>query len=139
MRTKEFGGVLPFWALLERLEGTSGERALANSVAAVALADALRTPVGRARGWVRQALNAKALEASVGAVLRAGSAAAAPAAAAAAPSLDLLELFWEPRALMRSAEAEITLLPLLGTLAAFEFAIDIEVQRHKTKRDRSKL
>ena len=51
MRRREFGGVLPFWACLERLESAAGpaERGLRNTVAAVALAATLRTPVGRAR------------------------------------------------------------------------------------------
>ena len=135
MRRAEFGGVLPFWACLERLEracaGAGAERALRNTVAAVSLAATLRTPVGRARGWVRQALNARALEASVGALLRDDGRAAGGGGggdARKALVLPARELFWEPRALMRSPEAELSLVPLLGALGAFAFALDIEVR-----------
>ena len=69
MKFQEFCGVLPFWGLLERLETTTPPLfEVRNSVGAVACVSSLRTPVGRARGWIRQALNTCSLEATIGTV-----------------------------------------------------------------------
>lgn len=66
IKITEFCGVMPFWGLLERLEtSTPPLYEVRNSVGAVACMQLLRTPVGRSRGWIRQALNGYTLEATI--------------------------------------------------------------------------
>jgi hypothetical protein len=67
IKITEFYGTFPFWGLLERLE-TSVPPILPvrNSVGAVACISTLRTPIGKARGWIRQALNSQCLEVMIG-------------------------------------------------------------------------
>jgi hypothetical protein len=57
IKMKEFNGI-PLWGLLERLEIlTPPCIPLRNTVGAVATISSLRSPLARARGWVRQVLN----------------------------------------------------------------------------------
>jgi hypothetical protein len=66
IKIKEFQGQIPFWGLLERLEiANPPSMAIRNSVGAVACVPILRTPLGKARGWIRQSLNMHTLEESI--------------------------------------------------------------------------
>ncbi|CAM9772685.1 unnamed protein product, partial [Discosporangium mesarthrocarpum] len=179
IRTKEFGGVVPFWALLERIEraqtsataqnvnttmapaapptwlgrgksarglvgepveeekkgggkgkgsrsggrsgGLGGEEgggelvgkvAVRNTVGAVASLRKVRTPLGRARGWVRQCLVSKCLEPCLSTMLR---------------EEQLIQTFYEPTALLRSLDDLGLLLTLCSSLETFYFSIDIDV------------
>lgn len=57
---------MPFWGLLEQLESSRPPIiAIRNSVGAVACVPSLRTPVGKARGWIRQSLNTHCLEETI--------------------------------------------------------------------------
>jgi len=68
---KEFHGVVPFWGLLERLETLQPPcLALRNSVGAVACIPSLRTPIAKARGWIRQVLNVRGLEESLSVIVK---------------------------------------------------------------------
>eukprot|EP00616_Rhizochromulina_sp_CCMP1243_P000437 CAMPEP_0118996858 /NCGR_PEP_ID=MMETSP1173-20130426/60809_1 /TAXON_ID=1034831 /ORGANISM="Rhizochromulina marina cf, Strain CCMP1243" /LENGTH=982 /DNA_ID=CAMNT_0006948263 /DNA_START=160 /DNA_END=3104 /DNA_ORIENTATION=+ len=113
LRVEEFDGVFPFWALVERLETTMSPPDLAfnNTVGAVAAAAQLRTPVGRSRGWVRQALNTKQLHHCL-VTLRAQQ--------------RYLQAFWHQQALLRCEESASLLLPLVQSLEAFDFSIAVE-------------
>ena len=118
MRTDEFQGVLPFWALLERLEGGAlkpPDYDFNNSVGAVAVARALKTPYGKARGWVRQALNAKQLKRCVASVFL--------------QQPRHLATFWEARSLLRSDDGLGVLVPILDSLehSGCTFALAVEV------------
>jgi hypothetical protein len=63
IRVKDFNGMIPLWALLERLEvQTPSCLSLRSAVGAVACIDALHTPLAKARGWLRQSLNSKCLD-----------------------------------------------------------------------------
>lgn len=72
IRVKEFGGRVPLWGLLERLEALSPPCIpLRNSVGAVASIHSLRSPLAKARGWIRQVLNNKgSVEASIQALVQ---------------------------------------------------------------------
>jgi len=113
LRVEEFDGVFPFWALVERLETTIAPPDLVfnNIVGAVAATPQLRTPVGRARGWVRQALNTKHLHHCL-TTLRAQH--------------RYLQAFWHPRSLLRNEENLSLFLPLVQSLEAFDFSIAVE-------------
>jgi len=118
MRTEEFKGVLPFWALLERLEGGAlrpPDYDFNNSVGAVAVARALKTPHGKARGWVRQAFNAKQLKRCVASVFL--------------QQPKHLTMFWDARSLLRSDDGLGVLVPLLDSLelSGCTFALAVEV------------
>lgn len=68
IKIREFQQIIPLWGLLERLEVLTNPTciALRNAVGAVASCSAhLRNPLGKARGWIRQSLNAKNLDESV--------------------------------------------------------------------------
>ena len=77
IKITEFKGIVPLWGLLERLEGASACKTtppsiqipLRNSVGAVASMHNLRTPLAKARGWIRQVLNAKQLDTCLQAIL----------------------------------------------------------------------
>ena len=65
IRIKEFNGMVPLWGFLERLEIlTPPCIPLRNTVGAVASIATLRSPIARARAWIRQILNAGALDES---------------------------------------------------------------------------
>lgn len=67
IKVKEFYGTVPFWGLLERLEASLPPiLPVRNSVGAVACMTSLRSPLGKARGWIRQALNTQCLEIMIG-------------------------------------------------------------------------
>jgi hypothetical protein len=66
IKIREFQMMIPFWGLLERLEVLRPPCIpLRNSVGAVACASKLSNPLGKARGWIRQALNAQNLDESI--------------------------------------------------------------------------
>lgn len=66
IKIREFQNMIPFWGLLERLEVLNPPSIpLRNTVGAVACASHLRNPLGKARAWVRQSLNAQNLDESV--------------------------------------------------------------------------
>jgi hypothetical protein len=66
MKFKEFQNTIPFWGLLERLEVlTPPSIPLRNAVGAVACISQLRTPLAKARGWIRQCLNSHTLDDNV--------------------------------------------------------------------------
>lgn len=63
VRIAEFGGALPSWKLLEKLENATPVCIpLRNSVGAIASVGSLKSAVGRTRGWIRQILNVKCVE-----------------------------------------------------------------------------
>lgn len=65
IRIKEFNGMVPLWGFLERLEIlTPPCIPLRNTVGAIASVASLRSPVARARAWIRQILNAGSLDES---------------------------------------------------------------------------
>lgn len=65
IRIKEFNGMVPLWGFLERLEIlTPPCIPLRNTVGAVASIASLRSPIARARAWIRQILNAGSLDES---------------------------------------------------------------------------
>lgn len=66
IKVREFHGQIPFWGLLERLEIiTPPSPSIRNSVGAISCIPNLRTPLGKARGWIRQSLNTQGLEDSL--------------------------------------------------------------------------
>lgn len=68
IKIREFQQIIPLWGLLERLEVITNPpcNALRNTVGAVAsCSNQLRNPLGKARGWIRQSLNAHNLDESV--------------------------------------------------------------------------
>ena len=66
IRLNEFHGQIVLWGLLERLEVLEPPCIpLRNSVGAIACVPSLRTPLGKARGWIRQSLNSQSLEDSL--------------------------------------------------------------------------
>ena len=58
INTEDFRGVVPLWALLERVErdegGSADGHALRNSAAAIAVTSNLQTPVAKVRAWRRR-------------------------------------------------------------------------------------
>ena len=69
----EFNGTVPLWAFLERLEvQTPPCLPLRSAVGAVACIDTLRTPLAKARGWLRQSLNTKCLDESMSFIMNYG-------------------------------------------------------------------
>lgn len=66
IKIAEFQNIIPLWGLLERLEViTPPCISLRNTVGAVACSGHLRNPLGKARGWIRQSLNAQCLDDNV--------------------------------------------------------------------------
>lgn len=66
IKINEFYGTLPFWGLLEQLESVIPPIiTIRNSVGAVACIPSLRTPTGKTRGWIRQALNTHCIEETI--------------------------------------------------------------------------
>ncbi len=63
IKVREFQGLIPLWGLLERLEVLTPPCVpLRNAVGAIACVSTLRTPLAKARGWVRQTLNCQQLD-----------------------------------------------------------------------------
>lgn len=66
IKIREFQNIIPLWGLLERLEVIQPPCiSLRNTVGAVSCTTNLRTPFGKARGWIRQSLNAQNLDESI--------------------------------------------------------------------------
>lgn len=66
IKISEFNGAIPLWAFLERLENlTPPCIPLRNTIGAVASMPTFRTPIAKARAWIRQVLNAGHLDESV--------------------------------------------------------------------------
>lgn len=65
IKIKEFSGAIPLWAFLERLENLQPPCIpLRNTIGAVASMPTFRTPIAKARAWIRQILNAGHLDES---------------------------------------------------------------------------
>lgn len=65
IKIKEFSGAIPLWAFLERLENLQPPCIpLRNTIGAVASMPSFRTPIAKARAWIRQILNAGHLDES---------------------------------------------------------------------------
>lgn len=89
IKIKEFNGV-PLWGFLERLEILIPPCIpLRNTVGAVASIGALRTPIAKARAWVRQILNDGHIDEAVMFMMSQN---------------ELLRAFYSPGALLLSAE-----------------------------------
>jgi hypothetical protein len=102
IKVKEFSGQIPLWGLLERLEVISPPCIpLRNSVGAVACIESLRTPLAKARSWIRQSLNAQCLEASL---------------VFMGEHRDWLTKFYYPEALLMSKEELNMLVSFIGHL-----------------------
>eukprot|EP01038_Epipyxis_sp_PR26KG_P013889 gene13889-18626_t len=66
IKVKEFHNNIPLWGLLERLEIlTPPCIILRNTVGAVACIPSLKSPLAKARGWVRQILNSNGLDEAI--------------------------------------------------------------------------
>jgi RUN domain len=106
----QFHGVLPLWALLQRVLGADSEHASA-SVAAIAQLQSLHTPTSKARAWVRQALVRSTLGSELEAVLS---------------HKHLVAAFYEPGAVMRCADSSGVLQTMCTTLSNFSFELQID-------------
>ena len=74
IRIREFHGIVPFWGLLERLEAlytthpttTTNSNSISTSskstVSVVSSLSRLRTPLSKARGWIRLVLNRRTVD-----------------------------------------------------------------------------
>ena len=121
INTEDFRGVVPLWALLERVErdegGSADGHALRNSAAAIAVTSNLQTPVAKVRAWVRQILNTSTAEPAVRVLLKDEHA-------------KLVRVFYAEGAFLRDPLARATLLGVLGHLdGSIRFALAIETDR----------
>jgi RUN domain len=110
MYVHQFHGVLPLWALLQRVLGAESEHASA-SVAAIAQLQSLHTPTSKARAWIRQALVHSTLGTELEAVLS---------------HKHLVAAFYEQGALMRCADSSGVLQTMCTTLSNFSFELQID-------------
>lgn len=111
MHLRAFHGAVPLWGLLERMEGRSSSKALRDSVQAVVFVSDLRTPLAKARGWVRHVLNQGLLDDCLAAL------------AQAEPKL--LEAFYEADAILRSQQDLAMLLAVSRSLRVLPFRLNV--------------
>ena len=83
-----------------------------DSVQAVGLLDYVKTPEGKSRAWIRQALNTKATADSIEEMIRHES---------------TLVLRYEPWSLLRCPKGNRILVSLIAPLAIFDFCFDIDI------------
>ena len=124
IRIKEFQGIIPFWGLLERLVATQNESGLDknvtkynqnitfhSSVEDIALMVSLRTPLAKSRGWIRHALNLRALDDCMQIILK---------------DERLLHLFYTPDAILSHKDNIIVFMAVVRTLKVLPFAFTVE-------------
>lgn len=113
LKISEFQGQVVFWGLLERLEViTPPCIPLRNSVGAIACIGTLRTPLGKARGWIRQSLNSQSLEESVQFML--------------SQTHNWVSKFYYPDALLCQKEEGSMLVAVIRSLKIFCFNLTID-------------
>ena len=99
IKIREFDGNMPLWGFLERLEIlTPPCIPLRNTVGAVASIPSLRTPIARARAWVRQILNAGSTDEAVMFMMA---------------QLQLLRSFYNPGAVLLNSEEGVGLVSFI--------------------------
>jgi hypothetical protein len=112
IRTKEFNGQVPFWGLLERLESNLPVYpVIRNSVAAVSYAGNLRTPLSKARGWIRQVLNTNGLDESIAIFTK---------------DARVISIFYSSQSIMRYPEEVSTLVTVIKALKIMPFCINAD-------------
>lgn len=112
MKIKEFYGVVPFWGLLERLESASPPCvAVRNSVGAVSCISSLRTPLGKARGWIRQVTNNATLSDCILEMLQ---------------HTKFIHFFYDSTSLLHNTEHANILLAVLRSLNIFKFNFRVD-------------
>ena len=113
IRIKEFHNEVPFWGLLERMEtlhaSPSGSTTTSRSSAVefVSSLAKLRTPIARARGWIRHVLNLRVADEAVQALLG---------------EPRLLSLYYKDASILRSADNATVLLGVLRSLKVLPLA-----------------
>eukprot|EP01039_Chlorochromonas_danica_P002562 gene2562-2804_t len=103
------GDQLPFWQLLQRLDLVHPpDFDLHQTLTAIASTPSLQTPLGKARSWVRRAVQTQQVEEALGRLL------GQPA---------LVSRFYRPEALLCSQEFSTMLLAIVRSLNALHFSL----------------
>ena len=137
IKIKEYQGVVPFWGLLERLatveklagsavapKSSTPQKGIASvnnvpnttssflySVEFIARTTSLRTPVAKARAWIRCALNSRALDECLSIILQ---------------EKRLVSLFYHPEAILSISDNVTILVAVLRTLKVLPFAFSMD-------------
>jgi hypothetical protein len=84
---------------------------LSESVGKVAISSILRTPLGKARGWIRLALNLRSLDDSLDYLLK---------------DKNIINLFYTPHAILNNTENIMMLMAILRSLKVLPFVFNVE-------------